>query len=275
MDQGRPASRPAIPVSAGGGHQQRFRPEHLPGRRTHRRGNHRGRIRRPGPHAEHDKRHLFRRLFAQNMPLAGSRAIILRYYDKGNTLFIIFPHIDNRLYDLYAWVKGKVEALPAPADRLLATLTLPGQIPYRPAAAIATGDIPEPMPGSQKTMPGEDGGPVAEATAPEDHAFDEPMPGPADAGVPPAIQDDTVTSMPTPDRTPTEDRSPSSSSGTATGSSQVPGVLPGRRGRLRQGPGPSVWARRQPRLKVATRCLATALRYLPPVQGPESLPSQL
>jgi hypothetical protein len=129
---------------------------------------------------------------AQNIPMAGGRALILRHYNKGNTIFIIFPHIENRLYDVYVWVKGKVAALPSPAEKLLATLTLPGQIPYQPAA-VAADDMME------------------------------PMPGPVDAGVPPAVKDDTAASMPTSDSTPAEDRS-SPSSNTATGSSQVAGV---------------------------------------------------
>jgi hypothetical protein len=84
---------------------------------------------------------------ARNMPLAGGRAIILRYYNKGNTVFIAFPHIGNRLYDLYVWVKGKVDTLPAEANELLSTLTLPGQIPFQPAATAEKAMF-EPITGS-------------------------------------------------------------------------------------------------------------------------------
>jgi len=72
---------------------------------------------------------------AQNMMVAGQRALILRYYDDGSTIFILFPYTRFNLYEIYVWVDGEVQSLPHPAEALLKTLTLPGQTPYEPAAS--------------------------------------------------------------------------------------------------------------------------------------------
>ena len=73
----------------------------------------------------------------QNMPVAGERVLIMRFYNRGDTIFLVLPRTGKKLYEVYIWVRGKVEALPGPAQEILDTLTLPGQPPYQPPLAEA------------------------------------------------------------------------------------------------------------------------------------------
>ncbi len=66
----------------------------------------------------------------QNMDIRGERTLVLRYYDDGNTIFIVLPHTPTKLYDIYVWNKGKAESMPQPAKDLLAGMSLsPGAAP--------------------------------------------------------------------------------------------------------------------------------------------------
>ena len=70
----------------------------------------------------------------REMNLAGERALVLRYRNRGGTVFLVLPRQDKTIYEIYVWVAAQVRDLPPKVREVLSTLTLPGQSPFSPAA---------------------------------------------------------------------------------------------------------------------------------------------
>ena len=71
---------------------------------------------------------------AREMDLAGEKTLVLRYFNRGGTVFLVLPRQDRTIYEIYVWVAAQVRELPPKVQEVLSTLTLPGQPPFRPAA---------------------------------------------------------------------------------------------------------------------------------------------